>query len=474
MGGVDPTARFRRALAINRTRVLARRGRVGVVSVALLAATLVAGTQLGAGASGTTGAQYHGSPAGHVSAPIVAIASTPSGNGYWLAGADGSVYAYGGAPFRGSMWGHPLTQPIVGMAPTRSGNGYWLVARDGGIFSFGDAAFYGSTGGMRLDQPIVGMAATRSGRGYWMVASDGGVFSFGDARFFGSTGNLHLVRPVVGMAPTASGNGYWMVASDGGIFSFGDAAFYGSTGGRVLPAPIMSMAPFGQGYWLAGRDGSVYTFAPGLHSASAVVAAHPAVSGVASMTAPAGGGFWMATVDGAVYSLTASGQFVADPNTPVGREQAIVSDLVSRVNIERRARGLSALVYDAQLGALAQYWSANMAAHNLMYHSNVAATIASPAFASRWRVLRENIYNGWGAGWSTSGGAHVGFMTSAPHRATLLMPQLTAVGIGATCLNGHLWVTEEFALSIAFPMPPSPPVPPQDPIAAPAMTGPSC
>ena len=36
--------------------------------------------------------------------------------------------------------------PVVGMAATPSGHGYWLVASDGGIFSFGDAPFYGSTG----------------------------------------------------------------------------------------------------------------------------------------------------------------------------------------------------------------------------------------------------------------------------------------------------------------------------------------
>ena len=39
-----------------------------------------------------------------------------------------------------------LWQPIVGMAATPSGHGYWLVAADGGIFSFGDADFHGSTG----------------------------------------------------------------------------------------------------------------------------------------------------------------------------------------------------------------------------------------------------------------------------------------------------------------------------------------
>ena len=50
-----------------------------------------------------------------------------------------------------------LNQPIVGMAATPTGNGYWLVGADGGIFTFGDATFYGSTGAMHLNQPIVGM-----------------------------------------------------------------------------------------------------------------------------------------------------------------------------------------------------------------------------------------------------------------------------------------------------------------------------
>ena len=39
-----------------------------------------------------------------------------------------------------------LNKPIVGMAATPDGQGYWLVASDGGVFSFGDAAFHGSTG----------------------------------------------------------------------------------------------------------------------------------------------------------------------------------------------------------------------------------------------------------------------------------------------------------------------------------------
>ena len=30
------------------------------------------------------------------------------------------------------------------MAATQDGKGYWLVASDGGVFAYGDAPFYGS------------------------------------------------------------------------------------------------------------------------------------------------------------------------------------------------------------------------------------------------------------------------------------------------------------------------------------------
>ncbi len=174
--------------------------------------------------------------------PIAGMAPTPSGRGYWLVGSGGGVFAFGDARFLGSTGHLSLNRPVVGMAASPTGAGYWFVAADGGIFAFGDAGFYGSTGAMRLNRPIVAMAATPTGAGYWLVASDGGVFAFGDARFYGSTGNLRLNAPIVGAARTSSGRGYWFTAADGGVFNFGDAAFVGSTGGRALPHPVIGMA----------------------------------------------------------------------------------------------------------------------------------------------------------------------------------------------------------------------------------------
>ena len=196
-----------------------------------------------------------------LNAPIVGMATTPDGGGYWMVAADGGVFAYGDAGFYGSMGAKPLNQPIAGMATTSDGKGYWMVAADGGIFAFGDAGFQGSMGGMPLNQPIVGMTPSPGG-GYRMVASDGGIFAFGDAPFYGSMGGMPLNQPIVGMTATPDGLGYWMVATDGGIFAFGDAAFWGSTGAIPLNTPVVGMnaTPDGKGYWLASGDGGVFAF----------------------------------------------------------------------------------------------------------------------------------------------------------------------------------------------------------------------
>ncbi len=149
----------------------------------------------------------------------------------------GGVLNFGQAGAHGSLEGTPLNAPIVGIAATPNGGGYWLVASDGGTPSATPSSMV-PPAPLRLNAPIVGMAATPDGRGYWLVASDGEIFSFGNAVFHSSAGATPPERPHRGHGrhPRRRG-GYWLVASDGGIFSFGNAGFHGSTGALTPQRP---------------------------------------------------------------------------------------------------------------------------------------------------------------------------------------------------------------------------------------------
>ena len=232
-----------------------------------------------------------------LNAPIVDVAATPGGHGYWEVGSDGGVFSFGNARFFGSTGSLALNRPIVGMQATPDAKGYWEVASDGGVFALGDAGFYGSTGSLDLTSPVVGLDPTPDGKGYWEVASDGGIFSFGDAGFFGSAVGMSDNSPIVGLASTSDGKGYWEVSASGSVFAFGNAAFagnapagtsvvginadhhgyrlvssgggvfayhgaafYGSTGGLHLNQPVIGTASTPGGYLSVAADGGIFAF----------------------------------------------------------------------------------------------------------------------------------------------------------------------------------------------------------------------
>jgi hypothetical protein len=170
------------------------------------------------------------------------------------------VFSFGSARFYGSMGGRALNQPVVGIAATPDGDGYWEVAADGGVFSFGSARFYGSMGGRALNQPVVDMVASQSGNGYWEVARDGGLFSFGATVYTGSVpgvpGSGVAVDNVVGAAPTPDGGGYFIVGSDSTVYNFGDAEF---SGGGTSP----DVPPAYTGIWAANAPPAVAVISEG-------------------------------------------------------------------------------------------------------------------------------------------------------------------------------------------------------------------
>lgn len=100
-------------------------------------------------------------------APVVASVAVPNGLGYYLVGADGGVFTFGGAQFWGSI--PELQAGVKYTANAQSG-----MPEQGTTEKMGE-----------LQQPIVGVMC-HDAKGYALVAADGGVFAFGDFKFEGS------------------------------------------------------------------------------------------------------------------------------------------------------------------------------------------------------------------------------------------------------------------------------------------------
>jgi hypothetical protein len=186
---------------------------------------------------------------------------TPSGSGAWVLDDTGAVTAFGDAVALGGVARSLLSagELPTSLSATPTGRGYLVFTTKGRVVPFGDAQALGDLAAVTLNGPVLDSVVTPSGLGYYMVASDGGIFTFGDAQFVGSMGGHMLNRPVQSLVPDGDGGGYWLVASDGGIFAF-DAPFKGSLGSVRLAKPVTGMVRYGDGYLMVGEDGGIFNF----------------------------------------------------------------------------------------------------------------------------------------------------------------------------------------------------------------------
>jgi hypothetical protein len=141
----------------------------------------------------------------------------------------------------------------------------------------------------------------------------------------------------------------------------------------------------------------------------------------------------------------------------VGAEQAFLS----LVNRERAAHDLDPLSLAGDLVEVARRHSGRMAdATDLHHNPNLGTDVTG------WQKVGENV--GRGPSVET---IHDALMNSPGHRANLLDPAYTQVGLGVEERDGRLWLTQVFRQPLAAPAPapapaaPEPAVAPSDEVA---------
>lgn len=120
--------------------------------------------------------------------------------------------------------------------------------------------------------------------------------------------------------------------------------------------------------------------------------------------------------------------------------------LFDSLNHERASRGLSALHWDARLASAAQLHAQRMAGANNLSHQlpgepELLARLA--AAGAKFSGIAENIAEG-----SDVPLIHDGWMHSPGHRANILDPQSTAVGIAVVRGKTQLFAVQDFSRAV--------------------------
>lgn len=116
---------------------------------------------------------------------------------------------------------------------------------------------------------------------------------------------------------------------------------------------------------------------------------------------------------------------------------AYEKEVVRLVNVQRRANGLSELTYDWELSRVARYKSEDMRKNG--YFSHTSPTYGSPfqmmkSFGISYRSAGENIARGQ----ATPEAVVNAWMNSSGHRANILNPSFTHIGVGYVA-DGKYW-----------------------------------
>lgn len=117
-----------------------------------------------------------------------------------------------------------------------------------------------------------------------------------------------------------------------------------------------------------------------------------------------------------------------------GRLTASQQGAKNLLNRDRNLNRRAVLVSEADAQAKAQAWANRLAAEGKIYHSKL-----SDGIRTRWCSLGENV--GYGPSMSA---VEKAFMNSARHRANILNPKYTGVGVGVAYRGNVVYVVQFF------------------------------
>ena len=121
--------------------------------------------------------------------------------------------------------------------------------------------------------------------------------------------------------------------------------------------------------------------------------------------------------------------------------------LVAQVNAERVGRGLGELAVRDDVTAIARAWSDAMARAGTLSHDDAYFTADSHRRLGA-QLLGENVARA-----PDIDVAHRALMASEHHRDNILDARFTAIGVGATFVDGTWWITEDFLQPVAAAAP---------------------
>lgn len=128
--------------------------------------------------------------------------------------------------------------------------------------------------------------------------------------------------------------------------------------------------------------------------------------------------------------------------SPAELEQ-VISDVHEYTNRERAAALVAPVERLDRLDRIAQDWTPKMAVDDLMQHNPDIRADVMQTFPGEWRAFGENVLQNW---CGATGEALVQqWMGSPSHRATLLDPEHTHLGVGAeVAASKKLYSTQNF------------------------------